>query len=141
MLEDALITLISGHLKPDNSELLRTTLGYEEYLRAYRTIGLLAPRRSGKTALCVSLAKNYSFLLVARHLGRPSGAISPDLVHKPEEYLQRFRGMPRGPKYRGIILDEVCPTDVPVYTFASLLRVERLLEEDPMIISLYTPTK
>lgn len=110
-------------------------LDHATYLREFRTIGLLLPRRSGKTTTLISIYKNYSSILFSKYKTSRHDRVLEDF-----DYETIYSGKSgSGSKYRFILLDEYSRVPDKVYSFCDFMIRNSFMESDPIIIALATP--
>ncbi len=110
-------------------------IGRTAFLKEFRTIALLLPRRSGKTTTLKSMHQNYSSLMFSKYrLDRN------DRTLESFDYETMYRGrIGTGAKYRFVLLDEYSTVPDKVYTLCDFMIRHSFMETNPTIIALATP--
>ncbi len=119
-------------------------LGHSAYIKEYRTIKLSVARRVGKTTAIARLAKEYSYLVVVPNYSMAEEYKRTHRVHASSSIysiIDRTRGIHnKGPKYRGILVDEgFYMPDISILT--AHLQISGLLEQDYCMLYIGTDTK
>lgn len=119
-------------------------LGHPVYIKEYKTIKLSVARGIGKTTAIAKLAKEYSYLVLVPNYSMAEDYRLTHRVHASSSVysiIDRTRGVyNKGPKYRGILIDEgFYMPDISILT--AHLQISGLLEQDYFILYVGTDTK
>lgn len=109
---------------------------FDIYIKEFRTIEIMVPRRVGKTTALLKFHNSVSSLLLSfSHYNR----LTEDTYTDIEQIMRRIRGMMpnTGLKYRCILVDEY--TNIDITRLIYELSIAKLIEEDFFILKVGTP--